>query len=139
MSEEKKREEAITGLKRLRNEFSGYKPNEEMFDMAIKALEQEPCDDMVSRGVFEQVTWERDVAIEQLKELGYGFGEKPKTGRWVIAEDRTDWYDITYECSCCKRAIIVPYDARNEVYKDYPYCHCGAKMVEPQESEGNNG
>lgn len=36
------REEAIKGLKRLSYEFSGYKPNEEMFDMAIKALEQEP-------------------------------------------------------------------------------------------------
>ena len=36
------REEAIKGLKAFRKEFSGYKPNEEMFDMAIKALEQEP-------------------------------------------------------------------------------------------------
>lgn len=36
------REEAIKGLKVLRKDFSGYKPNEEMFDMAIKALEQEP-------------------------------------------------------------------------------------------------
>ena len=34
--------------------------------------------DAVSLGVFEQVKWERDVAIEQLKELGYGFGEKPR-------------------------------------------------------------
>lgn len=36
------REEAIKGLKVLRKDFSGYKPNEEMFDMAIQALEQEP-------------------------------------------------------------------------------------------------
>ena len=47
---------------------------------AIEVLEQEPSDDMVSRGVFEQVKWERDVAIEQLKELGYGLGEKPRIG-----------------------------------------------------------
>jgi len=32
------REEAIKGLKVLRKDFSGYKPNEEMFDMAIEAL-----------------------------------------------------------------------------------------------------
>ena len=38
------REEAIKGLKVLRKDFSGYKPNEEMFDMAIEALQQEPCD-----------------------------------------------------------------------------------------------
>ena len=30
----------------------------------------------VSLGVFKQVMWERDIAIEQLKELGYGFGQK---------------------------------------------------------------
>lgn len=48
----------------------------EAYKVAIRALEQEPCEDMVSRGVLEQVRWERDVAIGQLKELGYEFGEK---------------------------------------------------------------
>ena len=75
----------------------------EALDVAIKALEQQPCEDMpcisaeemqkckdivkkytskqylsdtVSRGAFEQVMWERDVAIGQLKELGYGLGQK---------------------------------------------------------------
>jgi len=43
------RQEAIKGLKVLRRDFSGYKPNEEMFDIAIQALEQEPCDDCISR------------------------------------------------------------------------------------------
>lgn len=33
--------EAIKGLERLAKEFSGYKPNEEMFEMAIAALEKE--------------------------------------------------------------------------------------------------
>lgn len=41
------REEAIKGLKVLHRDFSGYKPNEEMFDMAIKALEQEPILDKI--------------------------------------------------------------------------------------------
>ena len=39
-------------------------------------LKQEPCDDTVSRGVFEQVMWERDTAIEQLRKLGYELGQK---------------------------------------------------------------
>ena len=29
-----------------------------------------------SGDLFEQIKWERDVAIQQLKELGYGFGEE---------------------------------------------------------------
>ena len=41
-----------------------------------EALSQELCEDTVSRGVFEQVMWERDVAIDQLKELGYSLGQK---------------------------------------------------------------
>ncbi len=36
-------------------------------------------EDCVSLGVYKQVTRERDIAIEQLKELGYGFGEKIRT------------------------------------------------------------
>lgn len=53
--------------------------------IARKALEQESSNDMVSRGVFEQVMWERNVAIEQLKELGYGFGERLRTDSDIIS------------------------------------------------------
>lgn len=36
-------EETIRGLKEVRKMFAGYKPNEEMFAMAIKALETVSC------------------------------------------------------------------------------------------------
>lgn len=39
MDDLKKRAEVIKGLQRLSKEFSGYKPNEEMFEMAIEALQ----------------------------------------------------------------------------------------------------
>ena len=66
-------------------------------DMAIKALEQQPSNedvqrvvdatpkDCVSLGVYKQVAWERDIAIEQLKELGYGFGEKIRTSEDCVS------------------------------------------------------
>lgn len=41
--------------------------------------ETEISDDCVSLEVYKQVTRERDIAIEQLKELGYEFGEKIRT------------------------------------------------------------
>ena len=47
----------------------------EAYQRAIDALEQQPSD-TVSRGAFEQVMWERDVAIGQLRELSYGLGQK---------------------------------------------------------------
>lgn len=39
----------------------------EALDMAITAL-----------GAIDQIQWERDVAIKQLNDLGYGLGEKPR-------------------------------------------------------------
>ena len=69
-------EEAIKRLKEARNTIQPFRYVDEAIDYAIKALEQEPCADTVSRGVFEQVMWERDTAIEQLRELGYELGQK---------------------------------------------------------------
>lgn len=38
----------------------------------------------------EQVRWERDVAIDQLKQLGVGFGEKveAQVPKWISVEER---------------------------------------------------
>ena len=37
--------------------------------------------------IMEQIKWERDVAIEQLKELGYGLGEKIRTDEDCISRE----------------------------------------------------
>lgn len=37
------------------------------------------------KGVIEQIKWERDVAIEQLKNLGYGLGEKIRAEKDCIS------------------------------------------------------
>lgn len=68
-----------------------------------KRLEQESSGDAVSRDVFEQVRWERDVAIEQLKELGYSLGEKvepcdDKTVNPQRSETVTEFADRCREC-----------------------------------------
>ena len=68
------REEAIEKLELMRQ-----KVDEETYRaliLAIKALEQEPTSEMVHVETLHQVMWERDIAIEQLKELGYSFGQK---------------------------------------------------------------
>ena len=33
-------------------------------------------------GAIEQIKWERDIAIQQLNELGYQFGEKIRSEEW---------------------------------------------------------
>lgn len=83
----------------------------------IYTEEQEPK--KVSLGVYEQIRWERDIAIEQLKELGYGLGEKiePKTGHWIPTYGNV-------MCSVCGNVK----DSRN-VGKATHYCDsCGARM-----------
>lgn len=39
-------------------------------------IDNEPAVEVVSKGLFDQIKWERDIAIEQLNELGISFGEK---------------------------------------------------------------
>ena len=77
-SEDMTREEAIDMVKKA---FAGWEDEfgtgddwsreHKARDMAIKALEQEPF-----KGAYIQVAKERDIAIEQLRELGYSLGEK---------------------------------------------------------------
>lgn len=45
----------------------------------------QPSKDCVSLEVYKQVIWERDIAIEQLKELGYEFGEKIRTSEDCVS------------------------------------------------------
>ena len=101
--------------------------------MAIKALEtleEFEKAQIITGGRLNGRTYAYKCGLEDGKRKA--LEQEPKTGHWMIVEDSIDLFFATYECSCCKRAIIVPHDAMKAVYKDYPYCHCGTKMVEPQ-------
>lgn len=78
------REEAIKGLKVLCKDFSGYKPNEEMFDMAIKALEQEPCEDAVSRNAITKTLNEMDRYIADELTLCGSDNKFPKNEVFIV-------------------------------------------------------
>ena len=47
---------------------------------------------------IEQLKWERDTAIQQLRELGYELGQEPKKGKW---EDRSFTGLHRYRCDQC--------------------------------------
>ncbi len=59
--------------------------------------------------------------------------EQQKTGEWIAYEvqlpDRTI---LNYRCSVCGRKLI---GYNTETLSEAPFCHCGAKMAEPQESD----
>ncbi len=62
---------------------------------AVKDLREklaEHFDETVSLGAFKQVIWERDIAIGQLKELGYDFGQKIEPSGDLISREAVKAY-----------------------------------------------
>jgi DNA-directed RNA polymerase subunit RPC12/RpoP len=58
--------------------------------------------------------------------------EKPnKIGHWIKEKSRYGWDGKSYVCSECGRSIHL--DSEVEDLTDYPYCHCGAQMIESEE------
>lgn len=87
---------------------------------ALRIAETAPTVDAVSLGVYEQVKWERDVAIKLLEALGIDFGQK-KPDMEPVRYGKWKYYSPTMmECSICKR-----HASRHK----FKYCpNCGAKM-----------
>jgi len=50
------------------------------------------------RELIEQLRWERDIAIQQLKDLGYGLGEKPRTDDTISRQAAIEatWFEPSY-------------------------------------------
>jgi DNA-directed RNA polymerase subunit RPC12/RpoP len=107
----------------------------EALDLAIKALEQQPCEDCISRqAVKEMLTeeWTKHIPMELDINLSFVLGKinelpsvtpQPKIGRWI--DD--GWYaeghsEHAYRCSKCDKNYI-------GYVGEHKYCpNCGAKM-----------
>ena len=113
------KEEAIKGLKVLRKDFSGYKPNEEMFDMAIEALEQEPNEDLISRkDVIDGLEYEVELYNRALDDMDIDRKER----------DRFEWELELVECFI--------EDIKELPSKDRPkWTPCDERL--PEEPRGN--
>ena len=146
------REEAIEILKDLwRTKHSTYLEADirKALDMAINALTQEcvgstqkhvgtalnmRCDDAISRqSVKSQYTDDEIQAMQDLEQAeiqkAYEVGQEDRpTGHWIFKKfDEKSGISDSCWCSKCNKPLA-------SVYKNF--CpNCGAKMVEPQESE----
>lgn len=98
-------------------------------DRAMSVIRYAPTADVVSRKAFEQVRWERDTAIEQLKSYGVGLCEdkelkEVKHGEWLLFDECAS--EGVY-CSVCYKKVYKT-DYANQKLKS-KYCpNCGAKM-----------
>ena len=93
-------------------------------------VEELPSEPYVSFGVYQQVAWERDVATEQLRELGYSLGEKiitcknceywgKRQGRWYCFEMYFDQEDPNFYCGYAKEKEEVDECQDCEAYECY--------------------
>ena len=109
-------------------------------------IDKEPAADVVSKGLYEQIKWERDVALAQLEEYGVSLGEKAdvvkvRHGRWVFGKDLACcWGQILknkyhlYCSECLEQAFNRSEDNDPDFDIDTPYCpNCGAKMDKEEE------
>lgn len=123
-----------------------YHLSEDEAKTCIEALEQQkPCEDCISRentlkAMIEQLGIRNEDYLIPAEATLYKVVKRmppvtpqPKTGHWIAYEvqlpDRTI---LNYRCSVCGRKLI---GYNTETLSEAPFCHCGAKMVEPQESE----
>ncbi len=118
--------------------------NIEAFEKAVEALKAQPCGDAVNReAVLALAKEECETAVIPYKRFVKGVNALPpvypkeKTGRWIKNKEQgvqAVGY-LAYHCSECGREISSKYHGKVSLLEEYPYCHCGAKMVEPQRSE----
>lgn len=131
----------------------------EALEMAIQALEQEPCEDVISRqaaidairriGMCKCSTNEIE-AIDECRRAVEAIPPataEPKTGHWITdaktyyeelkkrglgVDEYTPYFTDDIACSEClaKYSML---DNETQFFKHCP--NCGCRMVEPQESE----
>ena len=96
--------------------------------VSLNAIDKAEVVDAVSRSVYEQACWERDMAIKQLEEIGVGFGEKTDDvkrvvyGHWIFPTKIGGRAWNIPHCSVCD-GVPCGTDENTK------YCaHCGAKM-----------
>ena len=119
------REEAIELLHDIQTDavYNVLSSEKEALDMAIKALEQQPCDDAISREtvleIIEKEEFKGD-AIYGIERLPSVTPTRP-TARWeTFVEDYN-------KCSKCGEM--------GKLYRIYKYCPaCGARMTESEEA-----
>ena len=127
-------EEAINIMSQMIKDEEGFLSDNtvEAHKMAIKALEQESSEDCISRentlkAMIEQLGIRNEDYLIPAEATLYKVVKnmppvtpQPKTGYWIDADGDNAI------CGCCNRL--------NHLYGTY--CkHCGARMVETQESE----
>ena len=121
------REEQVDWVCRLRAELNNgiiFTPwNKEFTEALTDILEQEPCDVAINRQAVIGLIADYDLSMEQVVKSIFALPPvtpEPKTGHWIYKNLKGQF------CSICDEQSVWRFN----------YCpSCGARMIEPQESE----
>lgn len=114
-------------------------------NMAIQALEQEPCEDAISRqALLDEINRIGIKAFETYNDYSRLFDfvdtlppvtPQPKTGNWEWVQYDSNPNIGNWHCSECNRIVCGAIkNAANPIFYAYNYCpNCGARMVESEE------
>ena len=104
---------------KMKQHFAWWHEGGEEADRQAEIFEQ--IIDVQPTVSIEQLKWERDTAIQQLRELGYDLGQKPKKGKWIAHPGGkfVGFPYMHYECDQCR-------DFEPEERNFCP--NCGARM-----------
>lgn len=126
------KEEAVNHIRYGIIEENYHLPKElgiEACEMAIKALEQDPCVDCISRDEAIRVA-------EQGQIQGYEWQFKklcnlpsvtpqPRKGEWLRMSDLSEKEDDRYQCSRCRN--VIHYKVKMDLYTFNSWCgRCGS-------------
>ena len=109
-------------------------------DLGVDAISRQAVIDLMMQKWGENFSGDDAMqeSIDAIRELPSVTPQEPKTGHWIDTNDDGFVYHRIYKCSHCG-ATVCEYP-QNMHESKYKYCSsCGAKMVEPQESEVENG
>ena len=98
-------------------------------DAVLHQIHQVPTADVVPRVAYDQVAWERDMAIQQLREdYGVGLGEKKPVD--VVEVVRGRWKKIGAYAKCTNCGTVFKLLSTIHVFRmNNKFCRtCGARM-----------
>lgn len=137
--------ELVRHKQEMQNDFGWNTTLQTALDAAITALKADPCGDAVSREAalkaFGELPHEYQTKEQRARTGGIAACQsivrylppaipKPRTGKWILNDNQgvqAVGY-LTYHCSDCGREICSKYHGKISLLKEYPYCHCGARM-----------
>lgn len=133
------REEATEEIKRIKQgmqgDFGWNKSGIEALDMAIEALQMEPCDDAISRQAVLAMMQMR-MGAKELYRAVYDLPSvqpEQKMGKWIFHKSFDNGHKNCNECIECSQCHTW---LGHDCYAKTPYCPmCGAKMKESEDNE----